>query len=75
MRKTTTVRLAMSLILIIFLSGGGGIYAGQKENKELDKYFAMSIQELLNLEIYTAGKTDEKISAVPASVVLVTREE
>lgn len=43
--------------------------------KKIDKYFKMDLMELLNVEITAAGKKREKISDIPASVVLVTREE
>lgn len=35
----------------------------------------MSLQELMNVEITTAGKTDEKIKDIPANVYVVTRNE
>lgn len=35
----------------------------------------MELEDLLNVEITTAGKKAEKVSEIPASVVLVTREE
>jgi len=34
-----------------------------------------SLEDLLNVEITTAGKKAQKISDIPASVVLITREE
>lgn len=44
----------------------------QKKTKEL---FKMPIEELLNVKIKTAGKTAERIADIPASVVLITRED
>ena len=35
----------------------------------------MSLEELLNVEITTAGKQEERIGDIPASVVLITRKE
>ncbi|RLC00667.1 MAG: hypothetical protein DRI57_32005 [Deltaproteobacteria bacterium] len=35
----------------------------------------ISLGDLLNLEITTAGKKAEKVSEIPASVVIVTRED
>ena len=35
----------------------------------------MSLEELLNVEITTAGKTEEKVSDIPASVVIITRAD
>jgi outer membrane receptor for ferrienterochelin and colicins len=37
--------------------------------------FRMSLEELMNIKIVTAGKTSQKISDVPASTVIVTRAE
>ncbi|MCP4147822.1 MAG: TonB-dependent receptor [bacterium] len=64
---------AIGVFLSAFLSGGAGLYAEDKDG--LDKYFAMSVEELLDAEIFTAGKTAEKISEIPASVVIVTRQD
>lgn len=41
----------------------------------MERLLSLSIEELMNEEIVTAGKTSEKISDIPASVVVVTREE
>ena len=44
--------------------------------EEEDEYLqSLSLEELLNLEITTAGKQKEKISDIPASIVVVTRED
>ncbi len=37
--------------------------------------FEMSIEELLEMKIGTAGKTKQKIADIPASVVIIDREE
>lgn len=52
-----------------------GLAAQDQDQEKIDKYFDMDIQELMNVDIYTAGKTNEKIKDIPASVVLVTRED
>lgn len=44
----------------------------QEEGEDIEDF---SLEELLNVEITTAGKQAEKISEIPASVVLVTRED
>lgn len=46
----------------------------QEETSYAD-FAGMSLEELLNIEITTAGKKSEKISDVPASVVLITRDD
>lgn len=52
-------------------------YSNQRENNpnDMERLLNLSIEELMNEEITTAGKTSEKISEIPASVVVVTREE
>lgn len=37
--------------------------------------FALSLDELMNITVSTAGKKNEKISEVPASVVVITRDD
>jgi outer membrane receptor protein involved in Fe transport len=66
--KSLTVLIALFLLgLPFFLSA--------QEQEKIDKYFKMSVQELLDAEIYTAGKTKEETRDIPASVVLVTRDD
>ncbi|MBU1101157.1 MAG: TonB-dependent receptor [Bacteroidetes bacterium] len=36
---------------------------------------SMSLEEILNITITTAGKKEEKVSEIPASVVVITRED
>lgn len=45
---------------------------GQDDEQDM---FELSLEELMNIEIVTAGKTDQKISDVPASIVVITRED
>ncbi len=43
-----------------------------------DKIFdllELTFEELLQLEVSSAGKTDEKVSEVPASIVIITRQD
>lgn len=48
------------------------LLAKEQKEEELEKY---TLEQLLNLEITTAGKKKEKISDIPASVVVMTRED
>ena len=43
------------------------------ENKKIE-LFELSLEEILNFEVSVAGKTDEKVSEIPASVVIITRK-
>jgi len=47
----------------------------QEEEKKVDELFKLSLEELMKIKIKTAGKTEEKIADIPASVVLITRED
>jgi len=43
-------------------------------SQELD-LFELSLEDLLNIEITTAGKTEQKVSEIPASVVILSKNE
>ena len=52
------------------------VYAQEEEEEVIVEDVAdISLEDLLNVEITTAGKRPEKIGEVPASVVLVTRKD
>jgi len=51
-------------------------YANAAPNSEkLDPILSLSLADLMNVEIVTAGKTTEKIKDIPASVVLISRSD
>ena len=50
-------------------------FSQDKDVEKIETYFKMDLDQLLTLEMTTAGKKREKISDIPASVVLLTREE
>jgi outer membrane receptor protein involved in Fe transport len=47
----------------------------QEEEKKVDELFKLSLEELMKIKIKTAGKREEKIADIPASVVLITRKD
>lgn len=47
----------------------------QEKEEEVEDVMDMGLEELLNVEITTAGKKAEKISDIPASVVVATRSD
>ncbi|MGD2090245.1 MAG: TonB-dependent receptor [Candidatus Aminicenantes bacterium] len=52
------------------------VYAQEEEEEVIVEDVAdISLEDLLNVEITTAGKRPEKIGEIPASVVVVTRED
>ncbi|MFV2055859.1 MAG: TonB-dependent receptor plug domain-containing protein [Thiohalomonadales bacterium] len=42
---------------------------------EIDNLFSMSLEDLMDVEIFTAGKSTEVVKKVPASVLLINRED
>ncbi len=49
--------------------------AQEADTLRINQIFKMSFEELMNVEIVTAGKISQKVSDIPASVVIVTRED
>jgi len=41
----------------------------------IKKLYSMSLKELMNVQITTAGKTEQKLSDIPASVEIITRKD
>lgn len=48
---------------------------GIAQNNAIDSIYTLSLEDLLSIEVTTASKKSEKISDIPASIVLITREE
>lgn len=70
-----TKKLLYPLLMLAFIFSfvlGTPLFSQEGESEDIEDF---SLEELLNVEITTAGKQAEKISEVPASVVVVTRED
>ncbi|MCX6580724.1 MAG: TonB-dependent receptor [Candidatus Aminicenantes bacterium] len=78
-RKILARALITLLALFVFFVMFSQIPLLSQEEAEAEtkpaELFKMSLKELLNVKITTANRTPEKISDIPASVVLITREE
>ena len=59
----------------VFLSLISGSYAFAAKQYSTNDLFHMSLEELMNVEIMTAGKAPESIKDIPASVYIVTRKD
>jgi outer membrane receptor protein involved in Fe transport len=59
------------LILSVFLSASVSVTFAQ----ELESYFKMSIEELMNVEVVSATKTRIRISEAPSTIVSITGKE
>jgi len=68
----------MSFIIIILttlIAISSQLFAKEKNILNPDDLFKMSFQEMMKVKIITAGKKTETVSEIPASVVIVTRED
>jgi outer membrane receptor for ferrienterochelin and colicins len=77
--KGKNISTLVVVIIIFFIVNQITLLSQEQEETgkktKMDKLFKMSLEELMNVRITTAGKTAEKISDIPASVVLITRED
>jgi len=71
MKKTILLCLLLFYTLFLPAMANPSLLAKAK----LDKLLSLSLEELLQVEISTAGKILEKIGEIPASVVLITRKD
>ncbi len=67
--------LVLITFILITLSFNKKVIAQKTETSRIKQLYSMSIDELMNIEIITAGKKFEKIRDIPASVVIVTRND
>lgn len=67
--------LMVFLFLCAFTITTTPVYAQEEEEEVVEDVADISLEDLLNVEITTAGKRPEKIGEIPASVVVVTRED
>ncbi len=49
--------------------------AQQADSLKTKKIYDMSIEELLNVKIFSSGKQEERVGETPASIVIITRNE
>jgi len=70
---TTAQKRIVLISIISILSNISTAFTQQQSN--IKNLFQISIKELMNIEISTAGKKYEKIRDIPASIVLITRED
>ncbi|MCU0285642.1 MAG: TonB-dependent receptor [Acidobacteria bacterium] len=77
MKKKIITRAAVFFLLTLILTINIQIPAQeqQKEEEKTVDVMDMSLEELLEVEITTASKKPEKVGDIPASIVIVTRED
>lgn len=74
-KKQILIVVAISALFLFFSQS---LLRSQDETESKTKpaeLFEIPLNELLNIKITTASRTPEKISDIPASVVIITREE
>lgn len=79
-KKRVLQTVIMSAVLgLLILSTTPLLSQDQEEKSDVEKkteeLFKMSLEELMNVKVTTADKTAEKIADIPASVVLITRQD
>jgi outer membrane receptor protein involved in Fe transport len=75
-----SLRQLIRVFFFVFLTGlffhlpvtGKG---DKRKEDPLDRVFDMSLEDLLEVKVNSAARIDEKIADIPASVVLITRDE
>ncbi len=50
-------------------------HSQQNKSARFDELMDLTLEELLDVDVVTAGKTSQKISDIPASTVIITRDE
>jgi outer membrane receptor protein involved in Fe transport len=75
MRAIVIIMMVLLYIPLVSLNAQEGDKEQSKKESKIEKLFKMSLEELMNVKVSTAGKTPERIGDIPASVVLITRED
>jgi outer membrane cobalamin receptor len=72
MKNQISIFLRGILILLFIIYPLSGI---AQENENLKKLINMSFEDLMKVKITTAGKRAEEIKEIPASIVIITRDD
>jgi len=64
------IYFVLSILFLVNLFSYQPVYA-----QDVEVLLEMSLDELLDIVIETAGKQEEKVSEIPASVVIISRED
>ena len=65
----------MHLSLIILLSLSQSLLSNDSETSELGELYNLSLEQLMDLTVVTASKKEEKVGDIPASVVVISRDD
>ncbi|MCK5147600.1 TonB-dependent receptor [bacterium] len=70
-RKRIKVALTAILLSLLLIP----LYGQDKGQTKINELFKMSFEELMDVTVITAEKTLQKVSDIPASVVVITRKD
>ena len=73
--KNLKQTLVIFLFTISLLMGTAFLSSQETETTETDDPFEMSFEELMKIKITTAARVPEEVRTIPASVVVITRED
>ncbi len=74
-KQNLRIRINMKCIIKILILLLSPLFLFAETKNVMQDLSQMSMLELMNVKITTAGKTAEKIRDIPASVVIITRKE
>ncbi|KPA10973.1 TonB-dependent receptor plug protein [Candidatus Magnetomorum sp. HK-1] len=72
--KLALKKNVISILIVCFILQPMA-YAANNDDLNPDDVFSMSLEEMLNVVVVTAGKKEEKVADIPASVVIITRTD
>lgn len=76
MRKNFLIRTLVLMVTGLIVFGPAPhSFAQQQDANEPEDFFEMSIEELMNIEITTASKKEEKLFKTPAATYVITSED
>jgi outer membrane receptor for ferrienterochelin and colicin len=70
MRSMNKSRLFLSMVFILFSSAISFVYA-----QEVEKLFKMDIEDLMDIKIVVASRSERSIKDLPSTVHIITRDE
>lgn len=74
MKSFYSPKTLIAYVALLFLLNSATVGRAQN-NEALDSLYSLSLEDLLNIQVTTASKKAERISDIPASIVLITRED
>lgn len=75
-QKQIINRLFASLLMLGLISGLSlQVFAGEKDPNGKADYFDMSIEDLMNVQVTTAGRKEQSINMAASNITVITEEE